>query len=147
MLVHRSRRARPSLGLALCAAASFIPGLASAEVPVHSSASIERNPSAATGRAGTATLSARALLDQSGKTLLQLTTGTLDSASTPPGYIAKAQIRNYDNDGKVLSNKTPVLAQQSGYQVFEYPHMHRGQSYEVQTNIRAIDGNRTNVVT
>src|SRR4051812_17540654 len=47
----------------------------------------------ATGRSGSASITARALLGKSGGTELEVTTGVLDSTLAPPGNLAKVQVK------------------------------------------------------
>jgi hypothetical protein len=92
----------------------------------------------ATGRSGSATVSARALLSRSGNTELTVTTGVLDGAST--GDVSKLQIKidnavvNYTN---LVDNGT-VIENLSG--------LKRGDVIGLQANVTGIDENRTDVV-
>ncbi|HEX8290608.1 MAG TPA: hypothetical protein VF570_02555, partial [Pyrinomonadaceae bacterium] len=55
---------------------------------------------AATGRSGSASLTARALLGKDGRTSVELTTGALDSATPAPGRIVKAQLKPLGSNGE-----------------------------------------------
>lgn len=140
--MRRSLLARHALWV--CAVLA-VPGQVLAQL--HSSDAIERNPSAATGRAGNAKLQARLLYAKDGASLLEITTGSLDSTEPPPGYLAKIQVKSYDGDGEVVwaDNYNNLVGE--GYRSYDYDRFVRGQPYQVQANIRGIDGNRTNVVT
>src|SRR6202043_1510616 len=56
----------------------------------------------ATGRAGSATMSARALLGKDGNTTVEVTTGALDSPATPPGSFSKVQYKPLNSTGNAL---------------------------------------------
>src|SRR5438105_3545992 len=101
----------------------------------------------ATGRSGSAHLTARALLGQDGNTTIEVTTGTLDSSATPPGSFRKVQFKPLDPNGNAMfaQNFTP-LSTDTGYYTFNWPSMHRHQQAQIQGNITDID-NRTDVVT
>ncbi|PYV54284.1 MAG: hypothetical protein DMG98_18720 [Acidobacteria bacterium] len=102
----------------------------------------------ATGRAGAANMTARALLGKDGNTTVEVTTGTLDSGKTPPGSFAKVQFKplNLAGDALFAQNFTP-LSTAGGYYSFVWPSLHRAQQIQLQGNIDGIDKNRTDVVT
>jgi hypothetical protein len=87
----------------------------------------------ATGRSGTAAITAQALLNRDGTTDLTLTTGDT-------GSIEKVQVkletgtRNYDTAGNTLALHLDDL-------------LARHAMVQVQSNVRGIDGHRTDVVT
>src|SRR5258708_2243127 len=56
-----------------------------------------------TGRSGSASLQARALLGKDGVTELEVTTGTLDSPVPAPGEIRLAQVKLFDPNGRLSS--------------------------------------------
>ena len=66
----------------------------------------EKNPSAATGRSGGASLTARLLLAKDNTTLAEVTTGELDSAATPPGSLAKSSSKASTLSAKRCSPST-----------------------------------------
>jgi hypothetical protein len=101
----------------------------------------------ATGRSGSANMVARALLDKDGNTIVEVTTGTLDSANTPPGSFRKVQFKALSATGNALfvQNYFPPTA--SGYYSFVSPALHRAEQIQLQGNISGIDRNRTDVVT
>jgi len=101
----------------------------------------------ATGRAGSATMTARALLGKDGNTFIEVTTGTLDSSATPPGSFGKVQFKPFSSAGNALfaQNFTP-LSGAAGYYSFVSPSLYRAEQVQLQGNISGID-NRTDVVT
>src|ERR671937_31345 len=62
----------------------------------------------------------RALLDKSGKTDFELTTGQLDSSATPPGNVDEVKLRATRPDGKKMFEKEFEHLRGGGYfhQVF-----------------------------
>src|ERR687883_466918 len=56
----------------------------------------------ASGRSGSASLTARALVGRDGKSEVELTTGEMDAQATPPGNINKAQLKPLDENGEPL---------------------------------------------
>ena len=104
-------------------------------------------PSSAKGRAGSATLTARALLRKSGETDIELTTGDLDGASSRLGSITGVQIATTDALGhRQMVKEYPTLSGVDGYVAFMYTGLLRGQPLRVQANVAGIDGTRTDVV-
>lgn len=106
-----------------------------------------RNPSAATGRSGSASLSVRALLGKDGKTAVNVTTGALDSAEAAPGNIKKVQFKGYNGDGDVAWTRNYSGLSQGGSLSYSFDELHRGQPVQTQANITGINGSRTDVVT
>lgn len=104
------------------------------------------SPPAATGRAGNATLAARALLNKDGSTDVDITTGQLDSSATAPGNISKAQIKTYNGAGDVQWTKNYNSLTSGGTLHYNFADLHHGQPIQVQTNVDKID-KRTDVVT
>jgi len=105
-------------------------------------------PSSAKGRAGSAALTARALLRKSGETDIELTTGDFDDASRPaPGSITGVQVATTDAFGhRQMVKEYPTLVGVDGYVAFTYTGLLRGQPLRVQANVAGIDGTRTDVV-
>lgn len=103
------------------------------------------NPSAATGRSGTASLTVRALLNQNHSVDLEMSTGTLDTTATPPGSIAKAQVKITPPDGESQTQNHNTTS--GGYRLYNLNGVPNNSSVQVQANIRGIDGRRTDVVT
>jgi hypothetical protein len=101
---------------------------------------------AATGRAGNATLQARALLDKNGTTDLNVTTGALDGATAAPGNIAKLQVKAYNRAGDVAWVQNFNSLSHGGALAYTFPSLHRGEPFQVQANVNGID-KRTDVVT
>ena len=101
----------------------------------------------ATGRSGSAHMTARALVDKNGHAVVEVTTGKLDSTSTPPGSFRKVQYKalNSAGDPVLVQNFFPSTAR--GYYSFSAPFVHRAQQLQLQANINGVDGNRTDVVT
>ena len=100
----------------------------------------------ATGRSGSATLSARALLGRDGRTELEVTTGELGAPSAP-GTIAKLQLKLLDPDG--VEQTTTNFTGLKGGGIFRTTLDGRaaGSRVRVQANVRGIDWTRTDVVT
>lgn len=102
--------------------------------------------SAAIGRSGSATFSARALLSRTGKTDLDMTTGILDSTTPAVGNIAKVQLKTFDSSGRVRSTRN--FKSLSGATAnLPFSDMARGEPFQVQANLTGIDGARTDVIT
>jgi hypothetical protein len=101
----------------------------------------------ATGRSGSAHMTARTLLSKDGNATVEVTTGTLDSRSTPSGSFRKVQFKPLSATGEPMfvQNLFPPTA--SGYYSFNSQSLHRAQQIQLQGNIQGIDGNRTDVVT
>jgi hypothetical protein len=101
----------------------------------------------ATGRSGSAHMTARALLSKDGNATVEVTTGTLDSTSTPPGSFRKVQFKTLNGAGNpiLVQNLFPPTA--SGYYSFSSQSLHRAQQIQLQGNIDGMDRNRTDVVT
>src|SRR5919202_696334 len=63
---------------------------------------MERGLKPATGRSGSASLTARALLGKDGATTVEMTTGGLDGGGERPGSINKSQLKPLDENGEAL---------------------------------------------
>lgn len=102
----------------------------------------------ASGRAGSALMTARALLGKDGNTTVEVSTGMLDSGTTPPGSFSKVQFKPFNAAGDPLftQNFAP-LSTPAGYYSFTWPSLHRAQQMQLQGNINGIDKNRADVVT
>lgn len=101
----------------------------------------------ATGRSGTAVLSAYALLDKQGTTEVSLSASSSDSAKVGiPGVLKLVQIRAQDPNGKHMFTRTlhdlgtftPPLT---------FNTLAPGSQLQVQANVTGLDGSRTDVVT
>jgi len=101
----------------------------------------------ATGRSGSAHLTARALQGKDGNTDIELTTGALDSSATPPGSFAKVQFKPLDQNGNALfAQNFGPLSTPAGYYTFSSSSLARHQQAQFQVNINGID-HRTDVLT
>ena len=98
----------------------------------------------ATGSAGSATISVRSMLGRSGKTEVEVTTGTFDASA--PGTLSSVQVKGYDPRGVQLFTST-----NNGLTVstasFPYSNLTRGGQVQVKANVRDVTGSRTDVVT
>lgn len=102
---------------------------------------------AATGRSGSATLSARALLGKDGQTSVEMTTGALDSATPAPGRIVKAQLKPLTSGGEAAYARNFAGLASGGTFNTTVNDLRRGQQVQAQANVSGIDPNRTDVVT
>jgi hypothetical protein len=101
----------------------------------------------ATGRSGSAHMTARTFVSKDGNATVEVTTGALDSTSTPPGSFRKVQFKALSPTGDPLSVQNFFPPTANGYYSFAPQLLHRGQQIQLQANITGIDGNRTDVVT
>jgi hypothetical protein len=99
----------------------------------------------ATGRSGTASLTARALLGKDGMTTLDITTGELDAAAAP-GTLKKIQLKQFDPNG-LLQTTSNYLRIGAPTKQLLVPARVRGSALEVQANVIGVDPTRTDVVT
>ncbi|HEX8283064.1 MAG TPA: hypothetical protein VF588_06900 [Pyrinomonadaceae bacterium] len=102
---------------------------------------------AASGRSGSASLTARALLGKDGKTAVELTTGALDAATTAPGQIVKAQLKPLSENGEALYARNFTGLSGGGRFATTVGDLRRGQQLQAQAGVTGIDPNRTDVVT
>ncbi len=100
----------------------------------------------ATGRAGNATINARALYGKDGSTLVELTTGQLDSSVTTPGNLDKVQFKPLDQNGNALYSQNFNGLTAGGYFGMTINVLHHTEQLQLQTNVSGID-TRTDVVT
>jgi hypothetical protein len=158
--MHRDRGFRGTFGIAVILVATFLwQGSLSAQNPTkglrvphyaikNSHHYRESGVGNATGRSGSATMTARALMGKDGNTTIELTTGTLDSSVTPRGSVAGVQFKPLNPAGTPIISKTfGPLSTPAGYYSFTWPSLYRSQQVQLQGLIRGIDANRTNVVT
>jgi hypothetical protein len=99
----------------------------------------------ATGRSGSATIQARALLGKDGLTSVEVSTGALEDRSTATGNINKIQLRISQGDpanAVIIANHL----QEGGWTSVGVPDLRRHQPMEIQATVSGIDGNRTDVV-
>lgn len=102
----------------------------------------------ATGRAGSAAMTARALRAADGTTLLEVTTGELDSDVVAPGNLDKVQVKaivDPDEDPLFTDNNNKLRA--GGYFSEVYQGLAQGVTVQTQANVSGIDRNRVGVVT
>lgn len=97
----------------------------------------------ATGRSGSATMSARALIDREHHGALEIVAG--DFVTPPVGTVTKVQLKAFDGNGDLLytSNTTGINAPSVALPL---DGLERGQAFDVQANIRDVDNNRTDVL-
>jgi|GEM_PF-3884578 len=101
----------------------------------------------ATGRSGSAALSAEAFVDQHGVVTLAVSSYGAGNLSTPAGVLEKIQIKIYGANGRLLStrNVSPLLPSNTYSAVLAgFP---AGGVVQVQANVKGIDGRRMDVVT
>jgi hypothetical protein len=150
MLITPRKRLLWSSGLTIvCWLMATIPATAAAAPPtLHTGAQRYRDSAPpATGRSGSATLAARALLGRSGETLVEVSTATLDSATLAPGNISRLQIKLLDDKGRVRGSQNHNRLSSGGRLQFTLEGLGRGQPLQLQANIEGIDYRRTDVVT
>ncbi|MDB4899511.1 MAG: hypothetical protein JWN53_1319 [Gemmatimonadetes bacterium] len=99
----------------------------------------------ASGRSGSASLQARALLGKDGAALLEATTGSLEDG-TAPGQLKKMQVKLFASNGTQLQVQN-YSGQGTGYWSNAYAGIGRKQTFQLQANVGGIDGNRNDVVT
>lgn len=102
---------------------------------------------AATGRSGSASLTARALLGKDGQTSVELTTGALDASTPAPGNIVKAQLKPLKSNGEAAYARNFAGLAGGGTFNTTVNDLRRGQQVQAQANVSGIDPNRTDVVT
>lgn len=100
----------------------------------------------ATGRSGSATLTARALLGKGGETTVEVSTGALDGGGARPGSINKARLKPLDERGEALYARN-YTGLSGGYFKTTVNDLRRAQQVQVQANVEGIDAARTDVVT
>lgn len=98
----------------------------------------------ATGRSGSSTLAARALLGKDGVTTLDVTTGSFEAdAATRP--LTRVQVKQLDDGGNVLRTVNHNGLESGGTASFDYAGLPRGRRLQVQGNV--AEPHRTAVVT
>src|SRR5687768_4292723 len=75
----------------------------------------EKGLKPATGRSGSASLTARALLGKNGMTTVEMTTGELDGGGAQPGNINKAQLKPLSESGEALYARNYTGLSGGGY--------------------------------
>ena len=101
----------------------------------------------ATGRSGSAVLSARVLLNKDHSADIEVTTGALDSTATPPGNIAKIQYKPLNKNGKPIFVTNWNNLNSGGYFHQNVNGLVHKQQMQIQASATGIDPNRTDVVT
>ena len=107
----------------------------------------EKGLKPATGRSGSASLAARALLGRDGVTTVELTTGGFDGEGSRPGNINKAQLKPLDENGEALYARNYTGLAAGGYFKTDVNDLQRGRQVQAQANVSGIDGGRAAVVT
>ena len=98
----------------------------------------------ATGRAGGATITTRALLGSDGKTVLEVWAG--QQGGTGPGELWQVQVKKFGADGD--HRATQVEHPRGGRALtLAFHDMQRGDTVQVQALVRGASGPRTGVVT
>lgn len=97
----------------------------------------------ATGRAGSASLEARALIAKDATVQVEASTGSLEDG-TRPGNIDKMQVKRVTRE-TVVHNYNKLIG--GGYFSVSYPAGPRGETIHLQANISGVDSRRTGVVT
>jgi hypothetical protein len=101
----------------------------------------------ATGRSGSADITARALVNKDLSADLEVTTGELDSPTAPPGNIARVQYKPLGDLGQAVSLANWSGLNSGGYFRANVKGLSRGQQAEIQTSVTGIDPNRASIVT
>jgi hypothetical protein len=99
----------------------------------------------ATGSAGSATLSVRALLGRSGTTDVEVTTGAFDGDAAT-GTLLSAQVKGYDPRGAQLFTSTNNHLS-GGTASFPYTGLPRGSRVQVKASIRDLNGSKSESIT
>src|SRR5215213_139927 len=89
----------------------------------------------ATGRSGSVSLTARALMGRDGKSLVEMTTGEFDAQAPPPGNINRAQLKPLDENGEALYARNFTGLTGGGYFRTTQDDLQRGQQVQAQANI------------
>ena len=102
----------------------------------------------ATGRSGSASIIARALLAKNGTTLIEASTGgALDVTTPPPGTITKVQLKSINAAGDALRTVNFNGLSAGGYWSTTTSQLGHNAPIQIQTNVGGIDGKRNDVVT
>lgn len=101
----------------------------------------------ATGRSGSATLTAQAVLGADGVTRLRVTSGSASYPGQARGELAKVQVKAWGPDGEKLLTDNFQRPTSGSTAEFLFPGLPPGARFQVQANVRGIDRNRTDVVT
>lgn len=101
----------------------------------------------ATGRSGSATLSAAAVFGGDGVTYLRVTSGSIHHPGEARGELAKVQVKAWGPDGQFLFTQNFQRPTTGPEYEFRFHAAPPGTRFQVQANVRGIDRNRTDVVT
>ncbi len=102
----------------------------------------------ATGRSGTAVVSTRALIDKSGTTDVEVTTGAFDGeAPLAPHTLVSAQVKAFGPSGRLAFTDNHNGLSGEGTASFAYTTLPHGTPLQVQTLAHDSDAARTDVVT
>jgi hypothetical protein len=99
-----------------------------------------------TGRSGSASLEARALLASDGSALVEVSTGSLDGG-TSRGQLRKVQMKVLSPAGRPASTQNFNGLNGGGYWSSSVANVGENTLIELQGNVGGLDGNRTDVVT
>ena len=99
----------------------------------------------ATGRAGSAAIEARALMDINGKTDIEVTTGHFEGIGGG-GTLGKVQVKLFSEGVLFETDNYRPDATSLGTGTFSYDGLRPGHVAQVQANVSGIDPNRTDVV-
>jgi hypothetical protein len=97
----------------------------------------------ATGRSGSATMSARALIDRSHHASVEIAAGDFETRRV--GTLAKVQLKTFDGNGELISTRNYSGLNASSIAI-PIDRMDRGQALQLQGHIRNGDTSRTDVV-
>jgi hypothetical protein len=148
MMTTWQRFAARGLAALVSTGMSYTPAYAASHPALHSmSERYHANPSAATGRSGSASLSVRALRGHGGTTDVEISTGDLDSAQAAPGSLRRVQVKAFDGSGGLVWTHNFNQLSGAGTVDLAFGDLARGQPIQVQANVTGIDGHRTDVVT
>jgi len=101
----------------------------------------------ASGRSGSASMSARALLGRNNATTVEISTGEFEGGAQRPGNINKVQLKPLDENGDAVYSRNYTGLESGGYFTTMVNDLHRGQQLQAQANISGIEVGRTSVVT
>lgn len=88
------------------------------------------------GESGSAVITARALLGKDNNSTVELTTGKLDSNTTPPGSFASVRLEPFTPSGAVLLTQYfSHLATPAGYYSLTWPSLYRGERIQLQSYV------------
>ena len=99
----------------------------------------------ATGRSGSASLQALALLGRDGVTILEVTSGSVAEPGVARGEISKLQVKQFGPNGTLVETENSKPA--APFHTEELLGLPPGATIQAQANIRGIDRTRTDVVT